>query len=739
MCRRTITGFCLVLLAVVRIDAQSDSHSRGGWLVHIIDGETGAPVTHAMVQVDDAWVLPDSAGVVALEAAAGSLPCHIAALGYRTSALLLPSPGPVTVRLQPEALRVSDEVLVTGQAVPDEISIHSDRHRQSTTGALAQVAGIDMVSRGHFGHEPSLRGMQGARVGVLIDGMHMIPACVDRMDPVTAYVEVGNLERLEVTKGGFDLTRAQSLAGSIDLITRKAEFSRPRGVFLQSGYETGSALQSWSAGLNTAGPYTAMRATGALQRGGAVHAGGKQTLSGTGFSKVNAKLDVSRRLGPKQRLDVGVLGDRAWDAGYPALLMDTRKAQSLLVSATHTYTEAAPGTGLKSLRSRIYHSRVDHWMDDDDRDVGQRQVMTDMHMPMYGNTRTWGWRQELEAATTTRDLRLVVDAYRLAAFADMKMLSTQPDVTPMYLLNLGDVRSNHIALAADVHQRLPGGFSLRLDTRLDGVDSKLADELGRRQVASRFSAADLSRRDLAASYGVVAAWEAAPRTQLRLGLAHSSRQPSHTEAYGFFLYDAGDGAFYHGNPRLVTEHGDQVELGLDHRGDRLGLAASVYVQRVSQYIAGVLDEPGFKTFQNLSEAELAGLEVDAALRPTRTIELTVGGTWTYGQNQALDEPLPMISPLKGTAKLTWTRADGWLQVGSRLAARQNRIARRTTWEDVTPGYAVVDVRGAWEVERHVRLQLGVENVFDRAYNEHLSVGNLPARGRSFYLTVGYDR
>ncbi len=51
----------------------------------------------------------------------------------------------------------------------------------------------------------------------------------------------------------------------------------------------------------------------------------------------------------------------------------------------------------------------------------------------------------------------------------------------------------------------------------------------------------------------------------------------------------------------------------------------------------------------------------------------------------------------------------------------------------------MDLRGAWQVERNVQLQLGVENAFDRAYHEHLSVGNLPARGRSFYLTVGYDR
>ena len=65
-----------------------------------------------------------------------------------------------------------------------------------------------LLSRANFAQEPVIRGLSGGQIGLVIDGMPVIGACVDKMDPSTSYVEADNLQRLELSKGGFDLTNS---------------------------------------------------------------------------------------------------------------------------------------------------------------------------------------------------------------------------------------------------------------------------------------------------------------------------------------------------------------------------------------------------------------------------------------------------------------------------------------------------------------------------------------------------
>jgi outer membrane receptor protein involved in Fe transport len=54
---------------------------------------------------------------------------------------------------------------------------------------------------------------------------------------------------------------------------------------------------------------------------------------------------------------------------------------------------------------------------------------------------------------------------------------------------------------------------------------------------------------------------------------------------------------------------------------------------------------------------------------------------------------------------------------------------------------VVALRGGWRpgsALSGLRLQAGVENLFDTYYQEHLAISDLAARGRSVYATVGFD-
>jgi outer membrane receptor protein involved in Fe transport len=48
--------------------------------------------------------------------------------------------------------------------------------------------------------------------------MPVYSACVDKMDPVSAYVETENLDRLEIDKDGSNLNLGQQIGGAVNLI-----------------------------------------------------------------------------------------------------------------------------------------------------------------------------------------------------------------------------------------------------------------------------------------------------------------------------------------------------------------------------------------------------------------------------------------------------------------------------------------------------------------------------------------
>jgi len=92
---------------------------------------------------------------------------------------------------------------------------------------------------------------------------------------------------------------------------------------------------------------------------------------------------------------------------------------------------------------------------------------------------------------------------------------------------------------------------------------------------------------------------------------------------------------------------------------------------------------------------------------------------------------------------------GWLELGGRFVAEQDRVDERFP-EDRTPGHAVFHLRAGLGVGENVRLELGVENLLDREYHDHLTppvvVGagdlepgdDVPAPGRTFLLRVEVD-
>ncbi len=737
-----IVLFAITGLYPLRLHAQSLVHG------YVVDALTGAGIESASVIVlhSERGTTTDASGHFALTLPEGEYDLRISFVGYESVEISASSGNDshnhLRILLFPAVISV-DEVVVQGTAPRINDPAVASRHLKATEDLLGRVPGADFAQRANFAWEPVIRGLHGGQIGLVIDGMKVVGACVDRMDPSSSYVEVENLTKLELTKGGFDLTQSSQIGGTINLVTQKPRFDRPLHVEAELNYSSAARLRQGHISGGASHKNTSFRGSFSYKDAGNFSPGGRDPIAGSGFKKNNYKLAVSQRIGREHELTVSYLGDNAWDAGYPVLLMDAALAKAQIYSLTHTWQ---PDLGVISRwETRIYSNRVDHWMSDFDRDVMERPVMRAMHMPMFGKTRTAGGLSTLELSHGVHRLEVTLDAYQTRSFGDMWMFSIFDHIPDMYLLNLGDIQVRHGAVALDFTTSLRTGLVMRLGARLDHSPRDVHREEAVAVLKGRWKTGNLSQSYTFASASASVTKTVGSENLLRFSMAHVGRLPTHIENYGHYVYNYVDGYFYTGNPNLNPERSTQAELGFERWSSSLGLQASVFGNYIRHYIVGSNDQDllgntslRFRTYQNASAALLLGGEVSAVLDYRNWLEVTATASYTYGQNLELDEPMYLIPPLTGWSSLRLLLDGWWSELEVRMAMPQNRVARILAEEDATDGYFVVHVRGGMKLMPGIDLSAGINNLFDVYYHKHLSYGNLPSMGRDLYLTLSYS-
>ncbi len=676
-------------------------------------------------------------GHFALMLQPGSYRLLVSHVGYRARIVEVALTGQdekaLEIMLTPEVIEFREAISVYGNA-PDPLDKNRDKWLNSTDDMMARFEGVTLMRRANFALEPTIRGLSYGQISTTIDGMKIFHACVDRMDPATSYVEVENLDRLEVSKGAYDLSQS-SVGGALNFVTRDPQRQDGWSLENESGYESSSALRRTRGALNWRQGQHALRASFSLKKADSYHAGENTLVANSGYAKQNAALKYVFNIGGQGRLTLNYIGDFAQDVGYPALLMDATRTEAHIGSIKY---ELSPGKSwFPKFDVRMYYNKIRHWMDDYGRDVRNREVMADMYMPMYGDATTYG---AIFRATFLPDgksvLNLSLDYYRLNSFADMKMLSIFPDVAPAYIVNIADARLDNLALIADYDASLAEQWRLRGNLRLEYARRDIYNTFGKNALSAFWRDQGSAMEGLLPSGSLALEWRINARHILTWSMAAVQRMPSHMESYSFFIYNLLDGYFYTGNPQLRPESSLQSDIGWQYRGVFLASDFSLFYNRLNNYIAGRLQSAEFKTYENFSGAGLYGFEWNGAYRVKA---LTLGGSLTYtrGDNSALGEPLPYIPPLAAAVSLSYTAARWWLQWGMLYNAAQNRVAYKSTREDKTAAFTRLDIRGRYQLSEEWELKAGVENLLDRYYHEHLSINNLPSPGRNFYLGINY--
>jgi iron complex outermembrane receptor protein len=255
-------------------------------------------------------------------------------------------------------------------------------------------------------------------------------------------------------------------------------------------------------------------------------------------------------------------------------------------------------------------------------------------------------------------------------------------------------------------------------------------------------------------------------TRWYTGIAQKYRSPSYQERYLWLPLEAtaglADGFTYTGNIELDAEVSRQVEAGFDFNHQSFTVSPRIFYSKVSDYIQGTPSEvapavmfvrmmnanngsnnPEPLQFNNV-DAELYGIDLDWAWTLNNHWSLTGIVNYVRGKRDDIDDNLYRIAPANTSVSLNYA-ADNWAgSVESILYAKQDNVSA-TNAEKETAGYGVVNMRGSWQALEALQLSAGVDNLFDRGFEDHLGGYNraanpdvtkgerLPGYGRNLFV------
>ena len=216
---------------------------------------------------------------------------------------------------------------------------------------------------------------------------------------------------------------------------------------------------------------------------------------------------------------------------------------------------------------------------------------------------------------------------------------------------------------------------------------------------------------------------------LVVNVARGFRAPSAPDLFANGFHE-GTRAFERGNPDLNVETSLNVDGGVRLSANNLTGEATVFVNRVNDYIYLRPFGASGNVFDSLQvvqgNARLVGFEGRFAWKPARILTLQMSGDYVHGQNTTADVPLTFVPPMRLIygARVQNDGFAGLVQPYFTANVETNWKQTRTDPRDFAPpGYSVASLgAGAGRIMPRglLTVDLSVKNVFDTHYRSFMS-------------------
>ncbi|KVD57358.1 TonB-dependent receptor [Burkholderia ubonensis] len=585
---------------------------------------------------------------------------------------------------------------------------------------LKTIPGFASIRSGGTNGDAVLRGMFGSRLNILANGMPTLGACPGRMDAPTSYIAPESYDKLTVVKGPQTVLYGPGASAGTVL------FERTTRRFDKPGMRFDGSLVGGSFGRNDQNIDVTAGTPDVYGRVTANHAHSDDYKDGNGrtvpsqWDKWNADAALGWTPDDHTRVELTAGGGDGY-ARYAGRGMDgahfRRETFGLSFDRQHI------GDVLDRVEARVYYNEADHVMDN--YTLRQPDPTSSMPMRMASEVRrrTLGAR----AAATFRfgdDFKLVagVDAQsnRLDSRSAMgrQNYADKPWNAQTTMWNAGAF--GELTWYSSDASRVIGGARVDYASARDkrpttggmmGKPNPTFDDDRSRVLPSGFIRYE---RDLTA---LPLTWYA--------GIGHAERFPDYWELFSAKRGPAGAvNAFSAVKPEKTT----QLDIGAQYRSERLDAWVSAYAGYVQDFIlfnyaAGMM---GSTTQATNVNAQIMGGEAGVAWRPVAPLRVETSLAYAWGRNVATGDPLPQMPPLEARFGVEYTRG-AWSAGGLwRVVASQHRYALNegnVVGKDFGPsaGFGVLSLHAQYNVSKTVQVSVGVDNVLNKAYTEHLNL------------------
>lgn len=641
--------------------------------------------------------------------------------------------------------------------------VHPRTSTSDTAKLLDGQPGVSLYSGGGVSSLPVIHGMADDRVRVKVDGMDLISGCANHMNPALSYIDPANVGSVKVFAGITPVSiGGDSIGGTVQVDSQAPEFARPGQATLMNGQASGffrsnGNVQGGSLSAAIASETLRLSYTGSTVRSDnykAAHDFKAAGLAATGRAWLAGDVVGSSRyesenhaLGFALRhenhlveLKLGL--QNIPYQGFPNQRMDMTGNDSQQVNLRYTgqYQWGA-------LEGRVYEEKTQHAMQFGD----DKQFLygTAPGMPMNTDGKNTGALVKADILLSEQDILRVGGEYQQYRLNDWWPASgTAGGMQPNTFWNINNGQRDRFDLFGEWETNWNPQWLSQLGVRSDTVKMNTGTVQGYNtgmmyaaDVAA-FNASNRNRTDHNWDLTALARYTPDDGKDFEFGYAQKTRSPNLYERYSWstggmamrMINWFGDGNGYVGNLNLKPEVAHTLSATADWHDaqGQWGLKATPYYTRIQDYIDAsacavttgscLATNPttGFLhlTLANQS-ARIYGLDVSGHMPLAKTGDygsFTASGVLNYtnGKNRTTGDNLYNIMPLN--AKLAVEqRLGNWTNTIEGLLVDAKRNVSQVRNEMRTGGYGLLNLRSSYEWKL-VRLDAGIENVFNKFYN-----------------------
>lgn len=586
---------------------------------------------------------------------------------------------------------------------------------------LKTIPGFALVRNGGTNGDPVLRGMFGSRLNILTNGSMMLGACPGRMDAPTSYISPETYDKLTVIKGPQTVLWGPGASAGTVLFDREPENFGELGTRVNASILAGShgrfdKVVDAAAG----GPLGYVRVIGNTAHSDDYRDGNNDIVASR-YDKWNGDVALGWTPDADTLIEL-TAGKGDGEARYAGRGMDG--SQFLRESLGLRFEKSNISEVLEKLEAQVYYNYADHVMDNYTLRTPSGTGM--MAGPVASNVdrRTLGAR--IKATWRWADVQLItgLDAqtneHRQRSAMGIDAYKDLPYSKDADFHNYG-VFSEMTWYAAERDRLITGA-------RVDRASAKdYRQTTGSGMMSRPNPTADDTRADTLPSGFIRYEHDLADSpTTLYAGLGHAQRFADYWELFSPKSGPAGSvNAFDSIKPEKTT----QFDFGVNYRSADLEAWASGYIGVVRDYI--LFDyTPGMMGMstsraENI-DARIMGGELGAAYNLTDNWKADATLAYAWGKNSSDGSALPQMPPLDARFGLTYSQ-DNW-SAGAlwRVVAAQHRIDANkgnVVGKDYaqSSGFGVFSLNGAYRINQHWKVSSGVDNLFGKAYAEHLNL------------------